>query len=541
MKNISNFQGLRNKNNFPALKIPFSGLYSLQPDKGRGIFMDTEDLKHKALMCALPAMMLLNSCGTVESGSYQDPKVNSQVVYSEVMKKSMEYEGPARNPVIVIHGLLGSKLVDGEGVNIWGSFSLGEMLSGNKLSRLAHPMEHGVPLAGLHSDVHPHGLLDRSQIRVLGLSFDYEGYNTLVDTLAASGFVPDDRPLPNNKKFYSQFIFYYDWRRDISENAARLKEFILEKKHYLQAVYDELYGLRNYDVHFDLIGHSMGGLVARYFMRYGGTRLADDGSLPPLNWEGAKFVDRVVIIATPNAGYPDTFLELVEGLRLTAAAPVYPKAVIGTFTSYYEMLPDPENRCIVYAGSGDPVDYLNPELWLRYKWGLADPAEDEWLKVLLPGVATKEERYRVALDHLKKNLAKARQFKAAMRVPATRPKGVSAYLFVGDSHLTNSELEVNPETGRVTVAKRSAGDGKIPAMSVRLDSRSAENWLPYPVSPVDWTAVYHFPGGHMGIMNSAVFKSNLSYILLSSPTAHQKADRKVFEELIRKGENGRNR
>ena len=264
--------------------------------------MDTEDLKHKALMCALPAMMLLNSCGTVESGSYQDPKVNSQVVYSEVMKKSMEYEGPARNPVVVIHGLLGSKLVDGKGVNIWGSFSLGEMLSGNKLSRLAHPMEHGVPLAGLHSDVHPHGLLDRSQIRVLGLSFDYEGYNTLVDTLAASGFVPDDRPLPNNKKFYSQFIFYYDWRRDISENAARLKEFIFEKRQYLQAVYYELYGLRNYDVHFDLIGHSMGGLVARYFMRYGGTRLTDDGSLPPLNWEGANTVDRVVIIATPNAG-----------------------------------------------------------------------------------------------------------------------------------------------------------------------------------------------------------------------------------------------
>ena len=77
-------------------------------------------------------------------------------------------------------------------------------------------------------------------------------------------------------------------------------------------------------------------------------------------------------------------------------------------------------------------------------------------------------------------------------------------------------------------------------MSVRLDSRSAENWLPYPVSPVDWTAIYHFPGGHMGIMNSAVFKSNLSYLLLSSPTAHQMADRKVFEDLIRKGEDDGN-
>ena len=71
--------------------------------------MTIDKLKHKALSCALPLVpaIMLNSCTTIESGSYQDQKTYGKTVYTEVMQKSFDYEGPGRNPVIVIHGLLG--------------------------------------------------------------------------------------------------------------------------------------------------------------------------------------------------------------------------------------------------------------------------------------------------------------------------------------------------------------------------------------------------------------------------------------------------
>ncbi len=501
--------------------------------------MTIDKLKHKALSCALPLVpaIMLNSCNTIESGSYQDQKTYGKTVYTEVMRKSFDYEGPGRNPVIVIHGLLGSKLADRrDGTNIWGQFALTEMLTGNKLARLAHPMQEKKPLSELKSDITPSGLLDKSQIRVLGFSFDYEGYDILVNALSKAGYVPDNRPLPEGKNFYSQFIFYYDWRRDISENAGRLKKFIIEKKRYLQERYAQLYGLENHDIHFDLVAHSMGGLVARYFMRYGGTPLPErELELPRLTWEGAKYIDRVAIIATPNAGYPDTLVELTEGLRLSPAAPAYPKTVIGTFPSYYQMLPNVESNSVRIAGTETPVEYFRLETWQRYNWGLADPRQDEWLKILLPDVSSKEERLRIATDHLDKCLRKARQFKRAMQIPATVPENVAVSLLAGDTIMTSSVLAVDPKTGQVSVAMRDAGDGKVPTMSARLDLRTLENWMPFLVSPIAWSSIVHLPGGHMGIMNSDVFESNLLFLLLSTPTPYQKAHMKHYEAILRKG------
>lgn len=490
--------------------------------------------KEHALSLSLLPLLLLNACST-DSGSYQDAKVHGKTVYCDVMQKSFEYEGPGRNPVIVIHGLLGSKLEDLScSENIWGNFAFGEMLMGDKFARLAHPMKQGAALRNLTSSVKPAGLLDRSQIRILGFSFDYEGYDILVRSLKNSGYVPDSELLPPDRHFHSLFLFYYDWRRDISENAARLREFILERRNELQEKYRELYGLSDYNVKFDLVAHSMGGLVARYFMRYGGTPLPDDpDQVPPVTWEGAGFIDKVVMIATPNAGYVDTLVELTEGLRLAPAAPAYPKTVIGTFPSYYQMLPDPETDSVLSGGEAAvPVDCFSLDTWIRYGWGLADPEQDRWLKTILPDIATPEERYRVALDHLEKCLKRAKQFKRSLRTPASAPENVALYLIAGDALLTNDKVAVQPD-GRVTVIKRDAGDGKITAMSARHDLRTQDNWLPFLVSPINWSSVYYFHGGHMGIMNSDTFETNLRFLLLAAPTPYQRKHMAEYSDIIK--------
>ncbi len=468
------------------------------------------------------AVILQTACSTsTSSGSYYDPKNYSNAIYGDIARRTFGYEGPHRNPLIVIHGFLGARLKDTDkNENIWGNFSYAEMSKGEKFPRLAHPMGMGKPLRLLKNDVKAVSLLERSEIEFMGLAFELDNYDRLIQTLQQSGYVPNNAPLPEGKNFYSLFVFYYDWRRDISENAVELENFMQQKKAYLQDRYEKLYGLRNYPVKFDMIAHSMGGLLARYYLLYGGTLLPEDEnrSIPP-SWKGAENVDKLVMIGTPNAGYVDTLLELNRGLQLVAASPIYPKSLTGTFVSYYQMFPDTFGDRIVYDNTGEPVDYFSEKTWIKYNWGILDPAEDIWLKVLLPDVATPQERRAIAIDHLRKCLTRARQFKRAMlpkRVPP-KPDHLDFFLIAGDAVLTNQTLSVNPDTGAIRVKKQDTGDGKVTSSSATFDLRTERVWKWYIDSPIPWTSVYFFQGGHMGIMNSNVFASNLSFLLTTLP------------------------
>ncbi len=484
------------------------------------------------------AVILFVAGGCVtESGSYQDAKVYPKALYGEVVQRSFRYEGPGRNPVIVIHGFLGAQLVDDhDGELVWGRFSLGEMLRGSNYRKLTHPMKFGVPLRELQSDVKPTALLEKSEIQFLGFQISMDNYDVLVNSLAAAGYVPDTRLLPQDKHFYSQFIFYYDWRRDIAENAAKLAGFIQEKRQYLQRQYLELYGLSDYDVHFDLIGHSMGGLVARYYLRYGAEPLPEDEDAAfPLTWAGSRYVDKVVVIGTPNAGYVDTLIEMTAGLRLVSGAPAYEPAVVGSFVSAYQMLPDAGRGHVVWSDNGEEVDYFHPEVWETLNWGLASPAEDSWLARILPETESAEERRKIALDHLRKCLKQARIFKRVMLEYGDPPENVAVYLIAGDAVETNHTLGVDRKNGKIEVLRREAGDGKVTAASARLDLRDGGEWVPFAVSPIDWTGVFYLQGGHMGIMNGDAFASNLRYVLLAWPTAYQRSHREEYLELMTHG------
>jgi hypothetical protein len=58
------------------------------------------------------------------------------------------------------------------------------------------------------------------------VQFFLENYEILLNSLKNAGYVPEQKKLLHNKHFPSLFVFYYDWRRDISENAAELNRFI---------------------------------------------------------------------------------------------------------------------------------------------------------------------------------------------------------------------------------------------------------------------------------------------------------------------------
>ena len=318
---------------------------------------------------------------------------------------------------------------------------------------------------------------------------------------------------------YTCFQFSYDWRRDLVESARELHEFIMAKRVYVQRETEKKYGIVDLDVHFDIVAHSMGGLVARYYLRYGTADLPADGTLPELTWEGAKYVDNLVLVATPNAGSTNTLINLANGFKFGPFLARYDSALIGTHPSAYQLLPRSRHGVLVDEATNLPLtaDIFNPNLWVRMNWGLADPTHDSMLSTLLPEVSDPNERRRIALDHLQKSLRRARQFTAALDVPAAPPKGVALFLMAGDAKPTDAIASVNQQTGKIRVRVKRAGDGRVLRSSALMDERTADNRHGRLISPIAWTSVQFLYEDHLGLTKDPVFADNLLYFLWERP------------------------
>ena len=483
----------------------------------------------------LAAVFMLNACQPDAVGSYQSPLMPTETIFSQATKRSLAYEGVRRNPVILIHGLLGARLEDpASGNEFWGTFSP-VLPDRDNLKLLSVPMSWGKPLRELSNNTCASFLLDTVSIRVIGLEFSMYAYEPLVHAIKEAGYVQEGSEEHMEKGHCpSFFVFYYDWRRSIAENAIELGKFIRAKQAQLQAEYHVRYGASPDTIRFDLMGHSLGGLVARYYMRYGELPLPDEGAPDPaITWAGAENVGKLIQIGTPNAGYLDTVTELVNGLRLQPGAPLYPAAVIGTFPSYYEMMPFPQFDAVRKAipgkseeesiARGEAVDLYDLNTWIRYKWGLANPDFDADLQWLLPDVKTAVERRHVALEHLQKCLSSAKRIASMLSTPDPKDSDVFQMIFIGDSVPTSS-LALVDEDGGLRVVRYDSGDGKVSAVSARADLRNPDRpgaWGPRMESPVRWNSVIHVSGAHMGITQAPDFLHNMRFYLVQFPDKNE--------------------
>jgi len=440
----------------------------------------------------------------------------------EIYNKSAQYHYVDRNPVILIPGIMGSKLVDQKtGQIVWGAFGGGSVNPdeprGARL--IALPMKEGFSLKDLKDQVIPKGVLEQVKVKLWGLPVNLRAYIDILRTLGAGNYYDQQfaqaTGLYYGKGHYTCFQFDYDWRRDISENAERLHEFLITKRAYVQQQIEKEFGVKNYDVKFDLVAHSMGGLLARYYLEFGGQDLPKDGKLPPVTWEGAKYVDKLVMIATPNAGTIEALQDLVKGVRFSIFLPKYEPAVLGTMPALYEMLPRNRYHRVVNAQNPDEsIDLFDPQLWRKMNWGLTSENQQHILKMLLPEVSNAEERKEIAFDHLKKSLKRAKQFMQTMDQPAVTPPGVSIYLFVGDAQPTDAVVSVDSKTGSLKVIKKEPGDGVVLRSSVLLDERIGNRWEPYVESPIPWTSTQFLFTDHVGLTKDAAFTDNLLFLLL---------------------------
>ncbi|MGY1582582.1 esterase/lipase family protein [Streptomyces sp. MN13] len=198
--------------------------------------------------------------------------------------------------VVVVPGIMGSRLADADGREVWGPSgeallrgirTLGGSLKGLALPKGVldgHPGD-GVRPVGVMRDVH--GLP--------GLSPLVEGYTDLLGWLQRH-FTLDPRLPGDDPRTPANLIaFAYDWRLSCRYNAERLGERVREELgRWREAGHP--------DAKVVFVCHSMGGLVARQYVELGG---------------GAEITRRVVTLGTPYRGSLDALLYLVNGLRVS--------------------------------------------------------------------------------------------------------------------------------------------------------------------------------------------------------------------------------
>ncbi len=437
--------------------------------------------------------------------------------------RAATYHGLERHPVVLIPGILGSTLHQRETERVvWGAFGGDAADPGDAADArlISLPMELGVPLAQLSDDVYASGALDKLRIRLFGLPFQAEAYFRILGALGVGGYrdqlIGMSGAIDYGDDHFTCFQFPYDWRRDISEAAAELDAFLEEQEEYVRTEYGTRYAHSGEPVRFDVVAHSMGGMVLRYYLRYGAAPLPEDGSLPELTWAGAARVRRAVLVGTPNAGSIKVFGELLHGADYTVQK--YAPSILSTMPALYQLMP--RVRHDAYVSSDDPGERVDPfdvALWARHGWGLADPKEDKVLRALLPDLATPEARREVALDHLDKCLRRAEQLHRALDLAAEPPPGLELFLAVGDAHETAQGVAIDPRSGSYEIIRYAPGDGTVVRTSALLDERVGSEWRPHVISPIAWDRVQFFFDDHLGLTKDPAFIDNLLFWLLEEP------------------------
>ncbi|MFJ6460851.1 esterase/lipase family protein [Streptomyces sp. NPDC091387] len=244
----------------------------------------------------------------------------------------MTSRSPVDDLVVVVPGILGSRLADADGNEVWGlsgpALLRGIRTFGRSVKGLALPPDLGDEHPG--DGVSPLGPM-RDLHGLLGIGTLVDGYDSLLDWLERHFTlrrrrVTDEADAPANL-----IAFAYDWRLSCRYNAGRLAGRVEEELGRWRASAPERAGAR-----VVFVCHSMGGLVARHYVERGG---------------GAETTRRVITLGTPYRGSLDALLYLVNGV---GPAGIGLTAFARSLPSLHQLVPD---YAALITAPGEPLRY----------------------------------------------------------------------------------------------------------------------------------------------------------------------------------------
>jgi len=413
-------------------------------------------------------------------------------------------------PVIVIPGLMGSLLESETHGEIWIG-SIGDVLfSDYRQAALAIDPETLEPDPG---DVRPAGITSR----FAGRNF----YQPIIDMLEeVGGFRRAEAGSPINPGVRHYYIYTYDWRLDNVESARGLSRLVEQ----IRADHGRP------DMKVDIIAHSMGGMIARYYLRYGEVDATVDNRFP-VNYHGASRVRRIVILGTPSMGSVASMRAFIDGRRI--GLNTIPPEVMLTFPSFYQLFPHPLTNWLVdLRGRPFDVDPFDISTWRRFNWSLfGEPLRQE-IRKGFDDPAAGQARLDLLERYFHKHIERGRRFMWSLTVNMDRQPW-ELVVFGGDCDLTPARGLVEPIEGRFKLRMHpddiaepvpgidyehvmlEPGDGLVTKTSL-LARQTLDPFVPrhkWSDFPLDYPLF--LCEEHSQLTNNTFFQNNLLHFLLS--------------------------
>jgi len=305
--------------------------------------------------------------------------------------------------------------------------------------------------------------LDRSLRRT-----EVRGLQGLIDRLVRDeGYLrgdpeqPLDKDYPENSesvrndrtRLASLFVLYYDWRRDIAESACLLANRVARIRARTGA--SRVY----------VVGHSLGGVVARYYARYGGRDvmrdrdcpLASGGPATLINAPGASTIGGLITLGAPHQGSAQAFRGLMQDFNVFGVLSVGLRDAVFTMPMAWQLLPfggaDGGVPLLVGSNGTERVPLYEPQGWIERGWVPGDPRDPERRQFLETMLARARRLHR----RLQEPSAAEDAVPRLVLGSSCRPTPARAVAEDGKvAFLSRSESD-NPMFGRVTVP----GDGVV--------------------------------------------------------------------------------
>jgi pimeloyl-ACP methyl ester carboxylesterase len=335
-------------------------------------------------------------------------------------------------------------------------------------------------------------------VHVAGMKFRIHAYDGLEKNLKELGYLPGDWNAPTGDREY--FYFPYDWRQSVETSGRRLSREL--SAFYRRCPPDTPPAI--------LLGHSLGGLLARYALMYGDTPLGTEGPLPPVTWAGAPSIGSVFLVATPNEGTFIALKRLERGIFYKWHRGAFSPETLFSYPSVFDMIPKRLAPLVDDRGRPLPFNLDEPAGWERTGWSVVDARSPSAIP------------YATRRAHLARELARHARLWEALDQLASTPNPATLYVVAGWSKsvqrsavLTDGRRGMTVRFDPPPIARArlkpllfEPGDAMVPMRSLVAESSSHD-----PASSLHFTRVLQSKRSHQALLSSPELLTALNEVL----------------------------
>lgn len=305
---------------------------------------------------------------------------------------------PKAHPLIMIPGVMGSRLRRADNnLELWPG-SLWDLMFASDFDDLALKIPGSEVIAGVRQP---------PELKTGGIFHEIAGedfYANIIKTLSnAAGYtcVPLDEVTVHS----DCILFAWDWRKGMVVAAFEL-----------DALVERLWRLHgDPSLKVDILAHSAGGLVTRYFVRFGGVDVLDEVQ-PTITFAGGRKVRQAVLIGTPNYGSITALQKSITGysIGLTRIRP----ETIATMPGMFQLLPHPDRTWMIdVRGRRLDLNLYVTATWRRHRWSIWDTSVRERIRANLSD-ASQADVYLAAYEaQFERQLVRAARFHRSLSRP----------------------------------------------------------------------------------------------------------------------------